>query len=65
VGAVFTDHAWADDGTRAGWHATAGAGVRLAVPGMEAASTRLDAGWGLSPDDRAAWGLVVGVGEAF
>ncbi len=65
AGALFTDHAWADDGTRAGWHATAGAGLRLVVPGMEAASTRLDFGWGLSPDDRAAWGLVVGVGEAF
>jgi hypothetical protein len=59
--AVFTDLGRVSDG----WHATAGVGVRVFVPGMESATTRLDAGWVLDGPDRGAWGLVAGVGEAF
>ncbi len=46
-------------------HATTGVGLRVAVPGAEAATTRLDAGWSLDAANRGEWGLVVGVGEAF
>jgi hypothetical protein len=59
--ALFQDVGRVSDG----WHATAGAGLRVYVPGMEAATTRLDAGWVLDGPDRGTWGLVAGVGEAF
>ncbi len=51
--------------TAADLHATAGAGLRVGVPGAEAASTRIDVGWSLDAPTRGEWGLVVGVGEAF
>jgi hypothetical protein len=51
--------------TGAHLHATAGAGLRVGVPGAEAATTRIDVGWTLDGEARGDWGLVVGVGEAF